>query len=686
MIGLGVNMKLVEVCAEALNILTTELSGGKVEASTFPDAFKAFERYKNSGSSASIIKDRLGLDENRLRDFMAALRKLKDYLQVTGDSAQSRRNIQIASLRLMDWFFDIAKTFQSIAPLATKVSEDLERNRGYKQVRAAELVIRSLISEQYGSQEKLIRFIRECFRKDPDAVKKIERNAEPDDILSGTEFSQLVCLFLKPDDFSKHYLPIYDAAPFLGYLRDKRDTLILFLDDIRRIRNRIAHHRPLTSAQVELLDIYYDEIIGPIQSAHDEGKVKVDPDRHLEIGEAELSAFANDLHEDLGEIKESISRMSEDVSVIRADVGWLRKHSKWITGGVVALVLLSILSTSLIERTRQVTLDVKKDTTDIKSDTTEIKTGLQNVDGKLSNVKQETSEDPRKELVNLGYQWTLEGFDRALEATDLRAVSLFVTGGWNPKSDFSANPDELSAIARMIWSNKEGAASVIDVLITSKAITPQDRFKMSVYRSIAEKHTLQKSLLAIAIYGNNTGVIEYLVRKGYADVNKPLDDSGYPLVFAAGELTIKQETVETLIKLGADIGVDGFKAYQVVSSLMDRCKNVDPFISGCGADRAVPRNQRIKELLKPPTQVQKELESVQRQAVDSKTTNCISRVSGNLPFSERTLDEAARFDMFSRDTYTPEDSVKAELQIRIKTSQRVSRTDYENIVKKTCSR
>lgn len=692
-------MQFTDICTDALRAMTSELSGERIGVSNFGDALKAFERFKNSGTNAALIKDRIAFDDNRLKEFMAALRKLREYLQAPDDGESSRRNIKIAALRLLDWFAEISKSLPSLVPIAMKSSADLAKNQGFKQIRAAELVIRSLINEKYASQERVLKLIRDLFKNDPVTVSRIEKNAEPGDILSGTEFSQLIALFLRPDEFSKNYHPLYDSTPFLGYLRDKRQTLVLFLDDIRRIRNRIAHHRPLTSSQIELLDLYYDEIIGPIQTAHDEGRIGVNPDSHLEVGDSEINAFVSSLKEDLGDIKDVLSRVSSDIGEIKETLGdvstgvteakggvqWLQRNAKWVSGGIALLTVIAFTSAGLIERTHQATLDVKKDTSDIKSDTTDIKAGIQNVDGKLANVKQETSSDPRKELVNLGYQWTLEGFDKALEATDLRAIKLFMDGGWNPKSDFSANPDELSAIARMIWSNQEGAASVIDLLLSTNAISPQDRFKMTVYRSIAEKHTSQEALLAVAIYGNNSGLIEYLVKKGYADLNKKLDNIGFPLVFAAGELTTEQGTVETLIHLGARIDADNYKAYQVVSNLMDRCRNSNSPFSGCGPDNALPRNQRVMELVKPPIQIQQDMASKQKHSADTAINECISRVSQKLPFADKTLDEAARFDMFSRSTYTPEDSVKAELLMRIKTSQRISKSDYEKIIRKACS-
>lgn len=58
---------------------------------------------------------------------------------------------------------------------------------------------------------------------------------------------------------------------------------------------------------------------------------------------------------------------------------------------------------------------------------------LEEIDAKLENVKKETSEDPRKELNNLGVSWTPAAFASALQSGDLRTVSLFLQGGMHPE-------------------------------------------------------------------------------------------------------------------------------------------------------------------------------------------------------------------------------------------------------------
>jgi hypothetical protein len=48
-------------------------------------------------------------------------------------------------------------------------------------------------------------------------------------------------------------------------------------------------------------------------------------------------------------------------------------------------------------------------------------------------LKKETSDDPRKELINFGYQWTEGDLERAVETQDLKAVNLFSQAGFRPQ-------------------------------------------------------------------------------------------------------------------------------------------------------------------------------------------------------------------------------------------------------------
>lgn len=71
----------------------------------------------------------------------------------------------------------------------------------------------------------------------------------------------------------------------------------------------------------------------------------------------------------------------------------------------------------------------------IKDSTLKSEHHLSSIDNKLDNVKKETSEDPRKELTNLGVTWSQDNFLQSIERGDLLTIELFLKGGMNPNSD-----------------------------------------------------------------------------------------------------------------------------------------------------------------------------------------------------------------------------------------------------------
>lgn len=68
----------------------------------------------------------------------------------------------------------------------------------------------------------------------------------------------------------------------------------------------------------------------------------------------------------------------------------------------------------------------------VAANTARIAEDVAAIKDELKDIKQETSDDPRKELANLGVPWTTEAFVDALKLSDARTVSLFLDGGMLP--------------------------------------------------------------------------------------------------------------------------------------------------------------------------------------------------------------------------------------------------------------
>ena len=87
----------------------------------------------------------------------------------------------------------------------------------------------------------------------------------------------------------------------------------------------------------------------------------------------------------------------------------------------------------------------------------EIKTDLKEIKEQLKNVKREISEDPRKELTNLGIKWQENDFEDAVRKSDLKVLKLFLD------SDFV--PNESYAGSAVYYALKNGDKRVIDYLV-----------------------------------------------------------------------------------------------------------------------------------------------------------------------------------------------------------------------------
>ena len=89
-------------------------------------------------------------------------------------------------------------SYQLDNAIESEVSEDLSR----KQVRALELVIRSLVGERHGNQQELTTYLRQLFGER--TVDRWAKVADSDDLLSGTTFSELASIFVNKDEFEHH--------------------------------------------------------------------------------------------------------------------------------------------------------------------------------------------------------------------------------------------------------------------------------------------------------------------------------------------------------------------------------------------------------------------------------------------------------------------------------------------------
>ena len=241
--------------------------------------------------SGKRICELLKVNESTLLNFEKAIR---NYFKHQNNDELD----YISQIRLMYFLEFIFKNLQisfSIKLRQNSSSEELI----LKKVRALELVIRDVITEHNGGKESLIKTLNEFFKSE--IVQQWLKNADETGVLSGTTFSELSALFLHSRLFPK-YDALFIQDKGLNYEKSKTDSLMYFLNDIRIIRNILAHNKKVSEIQIELVNQYYKEIIGRIEMAFSTGMTKVNPVIHLNPSSSDINVFKSSLKEEIDDV------------------------------------------------------------------------------------------------------------------------------------------------------------------------------------------------------------------------------------------------------------------------------------------------------------------------------------------------------------------------------------------------
>lgn len=347
------------------------------------------------------VAARMGMTENDLTAFDATLREATRRVGRLAPDASppENRNAVIAALRLLSWLESIGDKVEGYDFRAALPGLDDEVGR--KQVRALELIIRSLITERYEDQPQLVGRLKDLLSEK--VVQQWLSAADRGDVLSGTTFSELSSLFVATTEFP-NYEPLYKDTPLLTLLKEKRITIRNYLDDIRRIRNVLAHNKRITPTQVALLNLYYDELVEPLQEAHDQGRTKVNPDLYLDVSAEELDGYFDKVTEDIKDVKNDIAdlraelggkidEVKKDTTAIREtttriETGTRSANRKlWLTiGGIAAAVAIAAVTLYLVFGQGQKTDEIARTTGDIKDSTGRIEESQQRTEAAIGEI------------------------------------------------------------------------------------------------------------------------------------------------------------------------------------------------------------------------------------------------------------------------------------------------------------
>jgi len=286
------------------NIIQAKLNEVLAKVSN-EEAEYTLESYKKlkSALSSRVVSEKLKISEAMLVEFEEAL---KQYFQYKDDKFKSR----ISCFRLSLWLETICKNLGILFSLDESISNE---EIAIKQVRALELIIRDVVNENLGGKENVFLKLQELFKQD--IVEKWLKSADDTGVLSGTTFSELSAIFLDKNIF-KSIEEIVDTSQ-LKLSKSSRDSLRYILEDIRLIRNSIAHNKKISSIQIEALNEYYRAIANLIKESKSN---RINPDSYLDLDKVKMEEFISGLKEDNKVISGNIESIKKTVETININI------------------------------------------------------------------------------------------------------------------------------------------------------------------------------------------------------------------------------------------------------------------------------------------------------------------------------------------------------------------------------
>ena len=307
-----------------------------------------WKKCKSKFSGAKIAEE-LGISVPMLTEFEETL---KQYY-TSQDNIDKER---LGCLRISLWLETISKNVN--IPFAFDLALTTEET-AIKQVRALELIIRDVITEQLGGTDNVIVKLKDLFKQD--VIDKWIKSADNSGILSGTTFSELSNILLDKNIF-QGIEEIFKSSN-LELTKSTRDSLRYILEDIRIIRNSIAHNKKVSNIQIEALNEYYKSISTIIKNAQ---KTKVDPDTYLDLTKLNMEEFISTIKQDNQIISGNLETIKEVVVDIKSDTSSIKKRNTYIIIGVVVLILLTTLILYFQQQQAGNTSEIGKDLKDVK--------------------------------------------------------------------------------------------------------------------------------------------------------------------------------------------------------------------------------------------------------------------------------------------------------------------------------
>lgn len=333
------------------------------------DSFKKLKSVK----SAKVLSGELVINEQMLTEFEEAIRQF-----YTFKDDPSRR--KLACFRISLWLETISKNVN----IPFEIDEALSNEElAIKQVRALELIIRDLVTGNLGGSENVLSTLQNLFKQE--IVDKWVKSADQTGVLSGTTFSELSNIFLDKNIF-KSVEEIFNSSS-IQLTKTTRDSLRYILEDIRLIRNAIAHNKKISKIQIEALNEYYCTIAKLLN----ESKLNaINPEKYLDLSKINMETFISELKEDNKLISGNIEEVKENVKEIKKDTGSIKKRMITVLVGMILILIVTGSILFLVKKQTDSSSEMGKDIKDVK----EIVTG----DAELKNMSSTDDLTATKEL------------------------------------------------------------------------------------------------------------------------------------------------------------------------------------------------------------------------------------------------------------------------------------------------
>ena len=323
---------------------------------------------------------------------------------------------KVLSLRLINWIKLIGHYSNLEFDLSIIKAENKDPLLSFKQVRAIELMLRDIIYENHENQADLIKKLKTFFNSN--TIDNWIKNADKTGILSGTTFNELSTLFINKKMF-KDYESIFLLSDEFKIEKSIIGTIRNLLNDIRVIRNSIAHNKEVSDVEVNLLNEYYNEILRNIDIARTSGKTKIELDKYLQVDTQEIEKYIKSIEVNFEELNKKID---ENFEAIKSDTNTLKSESKSISkkliyalSGILAVLLISLLAFFFQRSDSNIIIDqnqkILDSTKDIKND--------------IENVKETISADSEIKNLNNSSDFTIvKELNERTTAKDARRVAV----------------------------------------------------------------------------------------------------------------------------------------------------------------------------------------------------------------------------------------------------------------------